>query len=249
MPILRFLIILLVLVNAIALAAWQGWFGQDGTRSEPERVSNQLKPEQIQVLDDAAVAALQAEARAAAAPAPAPAPVVLPPPAPAPPPAPVVEAPPPVVNVPKACVAFGGLDDEAADRLTRQALREPDFTARDQTTTDVTSWWVHIPAHPTKDAAERRASEIRAKGWNDLFVVGENGSRPLTISLGLFKSEASAKEQVRRIQAKGVRGVAIEERGDTTHRIEIRGPAEALIERAAEWAGAYAGATREDCAL
>jgi hypothetical protein len=240
-PILRFLIILLVLVNAIALAAWHGWFGQDGTRSEPERVTNQLKPEQIKVLDDAAVAALQAETRAAAAPAP----IVVPPPAPVP--APVVEAPPPVVSVPKACAAFGGLDDEAADRLTRQALREPDFSVRDKATTDVTSWWVHIPAHPTKEAAERRANEIRAKGWNDLFVVGENGSRPLTISLGLFKSEASAKEQVRRIQAKGVSGVAIEERGDTTHRIEIRGPADALVERASEWSGDFSSATRAAC--
>lgn len=243
MPILRFLIILLVLVNAIALAAWQGWFGQDGTRSEPERVTNQLKPEQIKVLDDAALAALLAEARAASAPAPAP--IVVPPPAPVP--APVVEAPLPVLSVPKACVAFGGLDDEAADRLMRQALRQPDFTARDKTTTDVTSWWVHIPAHPTKEAAERRANEIRAKGWSDLFVVGENGSRPLTISLGLFKSAASAKEQVRRIQAKGVSGVAIEERGDTTHRIEIRGPAEVLIERVSEWSDAFSGATRENC--
>ncbi len=245
MPILRFLIILLVLVNAIALAAWQGWLGQDGTRNEPERITNQLKPEQIRVLDEAAVAALQAEARAAAEPAP----VVVPPPEPPPPPPPVAVVPPapPVVSVPMACVAFSGLDDEAADRLTRQALREPDFTARDKATTDVTSWWVHIPAHPTKDAAERRANEIRAKGWNDLFVVGENGARPLTISLGLFKSAASAKEQVRRIQAKGVRGVAIEERGDTTLRVEIRGPAEALVERASEWSGAFANASREDC--
>ena len=54
-------------------------------------------------------------------------------------------------------------------------------------------------------------------------------------------------EIVRRIEAKGVRGVAIEERGDTTHRIEIRGAAEALAQRVSDWSGALIGATRLDC--
>lgn len=243
MPILRFLIILLVLLNVIALAAWQGWLGQDGTRSEPERITNQLKPDRIQVLDDAAIAALQAEARK---PEPLPAPVVVPPPEPAPAPPPVVVAP-PVASVPQACVAFDGLDDDAADALLQQVRRVAELSVRDQPTTEITSWWVHIPAHPTKAAAERRAAEIRAKGWTDLFVVGENGSRPLTISLGLFKTAAAAREQQRRIEAKGVRGVAIEERGDTTHRVEIRGAAEALAQRVSDWSGVLSGATRLDC--
>ncbi|MBT0959646.1 SPOR domain-containing protein [Denitromonas iodatirespirans] len=238
---LRFLVILLVLLNAIALAAWQGWFGQDGTRREPERVTNQLKPEQITVLDEAGVLALQAAQRELT---PAPAPV--PEPAPESPAVSVVPTPAPA-PVPQACVAFAGLDDATADTLLREARAEAGFAVRDIPSTDVTSWWVHIPALPTKTAAEQRAAEIRAKGWTDLFVVGENGARPLTISLGLFKSAEAAAEQRRRIEAKGVRGVAIEERGDTTHRVEIRGPAEALIDSAGRWGERLGGGTRQDC--
>lgn len=240
---LRFLVILLVLLNAIALAAWQGWLGRDGTRREPERVTNQLKPEQITVLDEAGVQALQAAQRK-----PAPTPVPAPPRPPVDLPAPVAApAPPPTPVVPQACVAFAGLDDAAADTLLREARAQSAFSVRDVVSTDVTSWWVHIPAQPSKAAAERRAAEIRAKGWTDLFVVGENGARPLTISLGLFKSADAANEQRRRIEAKGVRGVAIEERGDNTHRVEIRGPAEALIESAGRWGERLGAATRQDC--
>ena len=103
MPRLRLLIILLVLFNLLALAAWRGWLGEGDTRGEPERITNQLRPERIKLLSQAELAAdaatsvdaAPAELTAPAAP-PEPAPKAKPaaPPRPAasPPPAPVVQA-------------------------------------------------------------------------------------------------------------------------------------------------------------
>ena len=245
---LRVFVILLVLVNAIALAAWQGWLDGGGSNGEPQRLTNQLKPDHIMVLDEAGVAERQAAYRAAQAPPPPPPAPVVPEPAPAPVvPQPVAVVAPPPPPPPMACVAFEGLNDEGAEALLLDAARSPDLKTRDLTTKVVESWWVHIPRHATRAEAEKRAAEIRAKGWTDLFVIGENGARPLTVSLGLFKSAESAAEQKRRIEAKGVRGVAIEERGDDTHRVEIRGPAEILTERASVWVGQFADATRAEC--
>lgn len=47
MPITRFLLILLVVLNLLALAATRGWLGESVQRGEPERLTNQINPQAI----------------------------------------------------------------------------------------------------------------------------------------------------------------------------------------------------------
>jgi hypothetical protein len=263
---LRFLVIVLILLNLLVLAAWQGWLGQGGSQGEPQRLTNQLAPERLQLLDDRPPAVEQAPTSPSAdvvtttpavepaeplasaatdvggAPETAPAVVdtaAVPPEAPSAEPAPVA--------TPPACAAFAALDDEQAALVMGDALARPGLETKDIPSTEVTSWWVHIPSQGSREAAERKVVELRALGVKDLFASGEKSARPFTVSLGLFKSAESAAEQQRRLEAKGVRGIAIEERGQTNHRVEVRGPADVVTVWASDWSGRLSGASRLDC--
>lgn len=77
MPVLRFLVILLLILNLLALAAWRGWLGEGDTRGEPERITNQLRPERIHLLSQAELSA-QATTLSDAAPDPEAEPAITP---------------------------------------------------------------------------------------------------------------------------------------------------------------------------
>ncbi len=267
----RFLIILLILINLLVLAAWQGWMGQGGDQGEPQRLTNQLHPDKIELL---------AERPAAAPPAPVPVPDVAPsadvpvsesaadslePPAvevvrtDASAPVPASEVPampaeqadtvntPLPADAPPACIAFAGLSDEQSALLMGDAQTRVGFDAKDFPSVDVTSWWVHIPSQGSREGATRKLAELRSQGVKDLFMVGEKGAHPYAISLGLFKSAESAAEQQRRLEKKGVIGIAIEERGPASHRVEVRAPAEMLTGWASDWSGRLPESKRLDC--
>jgi len=268
---LRFLIIVLILLNLLVLAAWQGWLGQGGAQGEPQRLTNQLAPDKLRLLDGSAPAAEapppvepvamapmaepalpatnpvpSAEATAVTAPTPEATPEAAPtaPPA-APPAAPTAEAGP--ADSPPACVAFATLDDEQAALVMGDALARVGLETKDIPSTEVSSWWVHIPSLGSREAAERKVAQLRELGVKDLYANSEKSARPFTVSLGLFKSAESAAEQQRRLEAKGVRGIAVEERGQTNHRVEVRGPAEIVTVWASDWSGRLPGANRLDC--
>lgn len=263
MAFMRFLIILLLLINGLVLAAWQGWLGEGQSPAEPQRLTNQLNPERIRLLDgtepdpapvvtappappvEPAVTAPSNDTEPAASPAlPAPQdPAATATEAPAPEPDPRPEPAP----APLACIAFEGVGDEQAALLMGDALAQDGLKTRDEPTTEVTSWWVHIPSQGSREGADRKVAELRGQGVKDLFAIGERGARPFTVSLGLFKSAESAAEQRRRLEKKGVTGIAIEERGNTTHRIEVSGPDELLAGWASEWTGRLEGATKAEC--
>ena len=338
---LRFLIILLVLLNVLALAAWRGWLGEGTARGEPERITNQLRPESIRVLPSDEVAmndtppaadapaeaspsasgpteppekaeapevvkppkvvkppqvvkppekaktpekaelaaapsvtsppkpAAQAEATSApetSAPAPARADAAPPQPATpeaaAPePPAPLPEtpepaaAPPPPVSspaapmaiAPPACVAFAGLTDDAARPLIEDARARSEFETRDVVSTEIESWWVVLPPLNGMTAALKRSAELRALGITDQYIIPERGSFPYGISLGLFKSAESAEQRRQELANMGVSGVQIDTRGQTVHRIEVRGPADRLSEWASSWASREPSGSRLSC--
>lgn len=235
MTTLRFLLILLLLLNALAFAAIKGWLGFVPPRGEPERISNQLHPDRFRFLGDSTVSG----APPAAKPSPPvsavaenkPAPVVepalpLPPEDPAEEPAPLPQ--PTGAPVPEAaCFVWTGLN--AADAARLAALLNAGGITPRQSTVDVpTSWWVRIPPLENREAAERRARELRAQGVSDLFIVQEAGPNQFAISLGLFKTEAPSRQHLAQLAAKGVRGAGVSSRTTTEYRIEATADAAAL---------------------
>lgn len=94
MTILRFLIILLLVLNALAFAAIAGWLGSGPPAGEPGRIAAQLHPERIRLAGEAAGSGLAPGPviQALAVPEPAPPPVAESTAAPAPAAGPAAEA-------------------------------------------------------------------------------------------------------------------------------------------------------------
>lgn len=225
MTTLRFLIILLVLLNLLAFAAVKGWLGFEPPRGEPERITNQLHPERIRMVGEPAASRPPAQttppppAPPSQPPPALPAPLVAEPgtpaqavtPAPAPAPAPVADS---------VCVYWSGLNASDADRLTA-LLVAAGADPRQSSAEAPSSWWVRIPPQGSREAAERRVRELRAQGVADLFIVQDPGPNQFAISLGLFKTEASSNQHLAQLRAKGVRGAGVSTRGSVEYRVEV----------------------------
>lgn len=63
-------------------------------------------------------------------------------------------------------------------------------------------YWVYLPAQGSRDAALATARELSAKGLRDYYVVAA-GERENTISLGLFREMANARQRHEQIRALG----------------------------------------------
>ncbi len=154
--------------------------------------------------------------------------MVEPPPAAEPPPAPVPPPPPPPPPR-RICLAYAGLVAQTADSLER-AAKDADPQARISRSTDgpPVNWWVHIPPAASSTVAEERAKQLRAQGVTDLFIVREAGPNQFAISLGIFKTQASAKQHQLNLQRQQINGTIISPRNPVTYKMEIRGLADRL---------------------
>jgi hypothetical protein len=92
--------------------------------------------------------------------------------------------------------------------------------------TETTAWWVHIPDMQTRQLAERKQAELRALGVREMIVMADPAdSQKLAVSLGLFKTEAAAKELLATLNGQGVRSARIAPREGRAgrYRVEVRG--------------------------
>ena len=245
---LRVIVIALVFANLLALTIWKGWIGGGAYPGEPERLSNQLSPERMRL-----VAEVRPAAPAPVAVAPA-APVLVTPAAPdAPPqgetsPQPAAPAPVPETSAPPGCVAFGGVSAAQLDEIkARSAGAGPGFKLTESRSGAVSSWWVHVPSLGSKEAAERKAAEIRKLGVDDLFIVQDPGPAQFAISLGLYKNEIQANRLLESLREKGVRSAQVAGRGATVLRVELRGPSDSLATLASDLSERLRGANRLEC--
>lgn len=232
---MRWLLACLVLANLYAFALFQDWLAPwVGADREPQRLSGQRSPERLRVVPLQRLGPVQAPAPgtpeggpgvssaagSAPAPMPAPAPTAPQPPSSA---AGIVSAPlAPDAAVPstEVCVAFGGLDEQRASRL-REALQAGGARV---TTTRVelpSGYLVYAPPAPTRAEAQQRLGALLAAGQADVFVV-QDGPLRFAVSVGLFRSEETARALVTRLQERGETGLQIAPRGPVTVRVRLQ---------------------------
>ena len=248
MPVVRLLFFVLLLVNAIAFMLLEGWLGSSAPRGEPERLTNQLRPGQIVLGEPPEAPAAEQDqaplsdpaAIEAAASANAPADAATSPPEPA------HKAAAPAL--PAACVRFAGLSgDQASDMIERARRASKALTIDDARAGTPNGWWVYVPPQGSRDAADGKVAELRALGVKDLYILQDAGPNQYAVSLGVFKTETSARQMLGRLQAQGVRSARVSQRNSETHRIEISGPGDVVSDLASELGGRYPGATRLGC--
>jgi hypothetical protein len=244
----------LLFLNAALFAYAQGLFGTSKSyEHEPARLKRQfntakmtlLTREQAEAAAKAAAppgdgeAAADAASAAASAPATVAANAVTPVAAPAPAPA-------------FACTEIGPLDAADARRFEARlaALDLGDRQSRQTVQAqDVTSWLVHIPPQGSKEAADRKAAELRDLGVTNFYIMQGDSPLKYAISLGVFKTESGAQALLAQLGKQGVHTARIAPRGpQTVHYIyRVRGLDAATRKRIEGYTERYEGAEIKSC--
>lgn len=202
---MRLAFFLLLLINVALYPFVSGLIAGKGDGSEPLRMTSQMKPDSIRIL-----------------------------PSDAPSPAAETVAAPDVANTvvagseaPAVCRALDGLSREQVDALNaRIGAEQLLLQLSESEQTETTAWWVHIPDMQTRQLAERKQAELRALGVREMIVMADPAdSQKLAVSLGLFKTEAAAKELLATLNGQGVRSARIAPREGRAgrYRVEVRG--------------------------
>jgi hypothetical protein len=243
MLVLRLAFWSLLFLNAALFAYAQGLFGAARSNEhEPARLKRQFNTAKMTLLTrDQAEAAAKAAAPPAgedAAPASAPAPAG----------APAAPAPAPAF----ACTEIGPFNSTDAHRFEAR-LAALDLGDRQSRQTiqaqDVSSWLVHIPTQGSKEAADRKAAELRNLGVTNFYVLQGDSPLKYAISLGVFKTESGAQAMLAQLGKQGVHTARIAPRGpQTTHYVyRLRGLDAAARKRVEGYAERYDGADVKNC--
>lgn len=181
---LKFIFFSLLAVNAALFAYGRGYLGHfSGNEHEPERMLNQLNANKLAIIS-ADQANHAAEAAAAA----------------------LVEAKPAAPA--QACVEIASF--VLADARRFEAQLEPlqlgDRQSRHNLPgTEVSSYIVYIPPQGNKEAVDKKAAELRGLGISNYFIISDNSPLRWGISLGVFKTENAAQNQLAALMKQGVR--------------------------------------------
>jgi cell division septation protein DedD len=205
--VLKLIFTTLLCANAALLAYGQGWLGTTalGVR-EPERIARQANTDKLQLLSAAAATA------APALPTPVPAPAQPDTPAPA------------VASVAASCTEignFGAPEARRFDDLIAPLTLGNKLAKTNVTTQEITIHMVMIPPQGSKEAADKKAAELKEKGVSDFYIMNDSPAK-WGISLGAFKSEAAAKTLLAALNKQGVTGARIAGRSSPVTRLVYR---------------------------
>jgi cell division septation protein DedD len=205
--VLKLLFWSLLCLNAALLAYGQGLLGSfKSAEREPELIRKQLNTDKLQLLTAAAAAKM------------------------APPPAePEPEAASPAEPAPKsdtiACTEIGNFAANDARRF--ETLVAPLALGSRQSQDNVTaqeigSHMVMIPPLGSKDAADKKAAELKELGVSNYFIMNDNSPMKWAISLGVFKSEAAAQTLMAALKKQGVAGAKVVGRTTQVTKVAFR---------------------------
>jgi hypothetical protein len=89
-------------------------------------------------------------------------------------------------------------------------------------TEQTASWWVFIPSQGSRQAALKKAAELKAIGITDYFIMGEEGDAPWSLSLGIYRSEQAALTRLSALRDQGVRTALVGSRDTVYPRIWLQ---------------------------
>ena len=186
---MRTAFLILLLANLGFFAWWR--YGAPSDVADPAPLTRQIEPEKLRVV----------------------APKDLPPPSLAKPVAAIKPEPPPPPPVALKCLEWGSFTLTDVSRAEK-SLEPLSLGARlaQRRTEETAGWWVFIPAQKApnpRQAALRKAAELKALGVEDYFIVQEDGQHRWALSLGVFRTEDAAKARLAVLRTQGVRTAVI----------------------------------------
>jgi hypothetical protein len=189
---MRVLFLLLVLVN-LAFYAWSR-YGAPADAADPAPLSRQIEPEKIKLVEPDELPPLSRAKKPAPTPASAPAP----------------EPPAGPASASLACMEWGSFTVADAPKA-QQALEPLGLGERlaQRRTDEVAGWWVFIPPQRNRQAAIRKAAELKGLGIGEFFIVQEENEHRWALSLGVFRTEDAARARLAALRTQGVRSARV----------------------------------------
>jgi hypothetical protein len=186
--VLKLIFFLLLAANAALFAYGQGYLGSySGNEREPARLKNQQNADKLHVISSDEANSLAAAVA---------------------PPEPVPR------NEPAArfCLEVGNFVLADARRFEERVapLELGDRQVRKNLPgQEISSYIVHIPPSASKEAADKKAAELRTLGVTNYYVMNDSSPLRWGISLGVFRTEAAAQSQLASLVKQGVHGAKV----------------------------------------
>jgi hypothetical protein len=188
---MRALFLLLVLAN-LAVFAWWRYQSPADTGLDRLPLARQIDPEKLKIVPLAELTAQLAKK-------------------PAPPSAPPPQAAAPLpVAAAVACLEWGSFTLTDAPRMEK-ALEPLGLGERlaQRRTEETAGWWVFIPSQGSRQAALRKAAELKGLGVEEFFVLTEDSQFRWALSLGVFRNEDAAQARLVALRNQGVRSARV----------------------------------------
>jgi hypothetical protein len=151
----------------------------------------------------------------------------------------------------EACVEWGSFPAQDADRV-QSALAALNLGDRisSRKVEEAAQWWVYMPPQGGKTAADRKTEELKRLGIADYYVITDDGPNKWAISLGVFRTEESARGYLATIGAKGVKTARVTERETRVQKtvFQIRKVDDALQTRLTAMRKDFPGVDMHPCA-
>jgi hypothetical protein len=122
-----------------------------------------------------------------------------------------------------ACLEVGNFNAEEAKRFTTQLTTSQLVErATQRSVQEVASHIVYIPPQGDKESADKKVGELRRLGITDFYVMQDNSPMRWGISLGVFRTEESARAHLAALNLKGVRSARIGQRTVSTSMVAFQ---------------------------
>ena len=147
----------------------------------------------------------------------------------------------------KACIEVGVFDSKEADSFEKKLALPSDKVNR-IITAKASSYMVYIPPQKNPKIAEKRIAELQAKGINNYFLI-QDGKFQHAISLGIFKTETSARKLLDELVRNGIHDAMIAGRGKTTDMVsfELGDLENYQLEQIDQFLATHPQITKKDC--
>jgi len=116
-------------------------------------------------------------------------------------------------------------------------------------TEEAAGWWVFIAPQGSRQAALKKAAELKSLAVDDYFVVQEEGEFRWALSLGVFRSEEAAQARLATLRGQGVRSAQVGPRETVLPKVwlQVKGVDAALESRLREIARQIEGSEVRRC--
>jgi len=231
---MRTFFLALVLAN-LALFAWWRYMSPADSGLDRLPLARQIEPDKLKIVPAAELT--RVPAKKAAPPAPAPASQAA---APAQAAAPGAQS----------CLEWGSFTLADAPRMEK-ALEPLGLGERlaQRRTEETAGWWVFIPSQGSRQAALKKAAELKALGVEEFFVLAEDSQFRWALSLGVFRNEDAAQARLAALRNQGVRTARVGPRELVVPKVwlQVKSVDAATEARLKEIAGTIEGSELRGC--